>query len=185
MNESERSFAPITQEDLARLGRTADADLELFFRKNPERARWRARVVLVALAQGGAEHYLRGERGVRDLDVIVCFAALPGEVALLRRSPVVWDWGPSKFGRNPHESSSYEGRAVDVQYWVVPDRREPAGGVQEWLRNRRGPPDRNLAHAPVVSIWPAFDEVLWDPGPAPRPGTKTKPHPPTRHRAPA
>ncbi len=36
-----------------------------------------ARMRIIALAQGGAEHYLRGRRGVRDLDVIVCFADDP------------------------------------------------------------------------------------------------------------
>jgi hypothetical protein len=34
-------------------------------------------VSIIALAQGGAEHYLRGRRGIRDLDVIVCFTEDP------------------------------------------------------------------------------------------------------------
>ena len=75
----------IDDADLARLGRAADADLELFFARNPHLDDWRQRVVAVALAQGGAEHRLRGERGIWDLDVIVCFASPDGQPKQLRR----------------------------------------------------------------------------------------------------
>ncbi len=71
--------------DLARLGRAADADLELFVARNPHLDDWRERVVAVALAQGGAEHRLRGERGIWDLDVIVCLASPDGQPKQLRR----------------------------------------------------------------------------------------------------
>jgi hypothetical protein len=42
-------------------------------------------VRIIAVAQGGAEHYLRGRRRVRDLDVIVCFAKDPRLPRLFRR----------------------------------------------------------------------------------------------------
>ena len=69
-----RSYERLDRSDLARLGRAARAELEAFFARNPHLAGWRDRVRIIALAQGAAEHYLRGRRGVRDLDVIVCFA---------------------------------------------------------------------------------------------------------------
>jgi hypothetical protein len=85
--------------DLARLGRAAAADLDLFFERNPHLEPWGARVLTAALAQAAAEHRLREQRGVWDLDVIVCFSNPDARSRQLRRPIVSWDWGPSKFGR--------------------------------------------------------------------------------------
>jgi hypothetical protein len=63
-----RSYETLDDDDLARLGRVADADVEAFFARNPYLHSRRDRLVLVALAQGAAEHRLRGERGIWDLD---------------------------------------------------------------------------------------------------------------------
>jgi hypothetical protein len=73
-------------------------ELKAFFARNLHLAGW---VRIIALAQGGAEHYLRGRRGIWDLDVIVCFAEDPGLPRLFRRMVVSWDWGPSKLGALP------------------------------------------------------------------------------------
>lgn len=102
----------ITDADLERLGRAADADLERFFDRNPHLHDWRHRVLAVALAQGGAEHRLRGERGIWDLDVIVSFASPDGRPKQLRRRVVHWDWGPSKFGRCSYDPPEYTGRGA-------------------------------------------------------------------------
>lgn len=72
-----RSYERFGESDLARLGRAAEAELKAFFARNPHLAGWQDRLRIVALAQGGAEHYLRGRRGIWDLDVIVCFAEDP------------------------------------------------------------------------------------------------------------
>jgi hypothetical protein len=69
-----RSYERLDESDLARLGRAAEAEIKAFFARNPHLAGWQDRMRIVALAQGGAEHYLRGRRGIWDLDVIVCFA---------------------------------------------------------------------------------------------------------------
>lgn len=54
----------ITDADLERLARVADADLGWFFERNPHLHEWRERIFAVALVQGAAEHRLRGERGI-------------------------------------------------------------------------------------------------------------------------
>ena len=179
-----RSYQRLDTSDLARLGRAAHAELDAFFARNPHLAGWRDRVRIIALAQGGAEHYLRGRRGVRDLDVIVCFAEDPRLPRLFRRMVVSWDWGPSKLGRCPHDPPDYTGRAVDVAYWVIPDRPSPIAGLREWLAGRatrHADPERkpDLAHEPVVLIHPDLGSVAWDPGEAPPPRPKT-----TEHRKP-
>jgi hypothetical protein len=94
---------------------------------------------------------------------------------------VSWDWGPSRFRRCPYDPPEYEGRAVDVKYWVVPERADPVKALREWLRTRlakhpdpRKKPD--LAQEPVILIEPRLGEVVWDPDSAPPPQLKTTGH---------
>jgi hypothetical protein len=187
-----RSYEPVDDDDLARLGRLAAAEVDEFFARNPHRAMWRDRLRFVALAQGGAEHYLRGERGIWDLDLMLFFAQHPRDTRrpYLRRSPRRWDWGPSKFGRCPYDAPAYEGRAVDVMLWVIPDRPVALDGLVEWLTRRRaGKPNPfvtpDLAHEPVVLVEPDRGRVVWDPPNPPPPKTKTEGHAPPSGRAPA
>jgi hypothetical protein len=138
-------------------------------------------VRIVALAQGAAEHYLRGRRGIWDLDIIVCFAEDPRLPRLFRRMVISWDWGPSKLGRCPYDPPEYTGRAVDVAFWVIPDRTSAVAGLREWLTARAAKhpnPQRkpDLAHEPVVLIDPNLGTVAWDPGVVPPPRAKTAGH---------
>jgi hypothetical protein len=131
-----RSYERLDESDLARLGRAAEAELNAFFARNPHLAGWQDRLRIVALAQGGAEHYLRGRRGIWDLDVVVCFAEDPRLPRLFRRMVVSWDRGTSKLGRCPYDPPEYTGRAVDVAFWVIPDRTSAVAGLREWLTAR-------------------------------------------------
>lgn len=185
-----RSYEPLDDDDLTRLGRVAEADLEAFFARNPRLVGRRDRLALVALAQGAAEHRVRGGRGIWDLDLIVCFAKRPTPPHPSRRQVLSWDWGPSKFGRSPFDPPEYTGRAVDVKYWTIPDAADPVEGLQEWLTRRaakRPDPIRtpDLAHEPIVLIRPRFGEVVWDPDSAPPPMPKARGHRKPQGRAPA
>jgi hypothetical protein len=179
--DTARSYEHIDDADLERLGRVVDADLEAFFARNPRLLGWRDRITAVALAQGAAEHRLRGERGIWDFDLIVCFADTPALPNLMRRQVTTWDWGPSKFGRCPYDPSEYTGRAVDVKLWVIPDAPDPAEGLRSWLDQRadkhRHPARKpDVAHEAVVLIRPRLGEVVWDPGLAPPPKTHSAGH---------
>jgi len=179
--DQSRSYERLDESDLARLGRAADAELKAFFARNPHLAGWRDRLRIVALAQGSAEHYLRGRRGIWDLDVIVCFAEDPRLPRLFRRMTISWDWGPSKFGRCPYDPPEYTGRAVDIALWVIPDRTNAVDGLREWLTARAAKhinPQRkpDLAHEPVVLIQPNFGTVPWDPDVVPPPSAKASGH---------
>lgn len=183
-----RSYEVIDDVDLARLGRLAEAECDKFFGRNRHLARWRGQLRFVALGQGGADHYLRGERGISDLDVLLLFAQHPGDdpKPYLRRSVRSWDWGPSKFGRCPYDPPAYTGRAVDVALWAIPDTPDPLDGLLAWLErrhaNNRGAPD--LAHEPVILITPEAGRVVWDPPNVPPPAHKTIGHRPPAGRAP-
>jgi hypothetical protein len=173
-NFSARSSEQVDDFDLERLGRAADCDLERFFARNPHLSGWRNRVRAVALAQGAAEHRVRGKRGIWDLDLIVCFAYTDKLIPLQRRQIVHWDWGPSKFGRCPYDPPSYTGRALDVKLWVIPDLPDPAQALRVWLSDRlekHPDPERDpdVAHEPVILIRPRerLGELVWDPDLAP------------------
>jgi hypothetical protein len=185
-----RSCEPLDQADLKRLSRIADAELDEFFARNSRLAAWRGRVRLIALAQGGAKHYLRRQRGIWDLDIIVCFADDPTLLHLFRRNPTQWDWGPSKFCRCPYDDPSYTGRAVDVMLWVIPDRPDPIEGLREWLSERAAKKPNairtpDLGHEPVVLIRPEPGRVAWDPPRVPLPRNKIEGHRATVRRTPA
>ena len=176
-----RSYESIDKADLRRLGRTADVDLDKFFDRNTHLAGWRTRVSVVALAQGAAEHHLRGCRGIWDFDVIVCFADTAALPRLVRRMVMSWDWGPSKFGRCPYDPPEYSGRAVDVKLWVIPHRHNPLEALREWLARRQVKyPDPlrkpDVANEPVITIRPRLGHTAWDPGPAPSPRKEKKGH---------
>jgi hypothetical protein len=180
-HDAARSAESIDDDDLERLGRVADADLRGFFDRNPHLHGWQERVSIVALAQGAAEHRLRGQRGIWDIDIIVCFADSAALPTLMRRQVTTWDWGPSKFGRCPYDPSEYTGRAVDVKLWVIPEAPDPVEGLKSWLAQRAAKhPDSarkpDFAHEAVVLIRPRLGEVVWDPGLAPPPKTHSHGH---------
>jgi hypothetical protein len=178
----DRSNETLDDDDLRRLGRVAKADLDSFFARNLHLSEWRDRIAIIALAQGAAEHRLRGERGIKDLDVIVCFTKPAGSKKQhLRRRVVSWDWGPSKFGRYRHDPPEYTGRPVDVKYWLIPERDDPVEALLLWLEQRatlKPDPTRepDLAHEPVILIRPDFARVVWDPHNAPPPKGGTEGH---------
>ena len=73
---TDRSFAPLTDEHLARLSALAAQDREQFYASKP---RDRGRHLATVLAQGAAQHFIDGMTGVKDLDVWSFFALPAGE----------------------------------------------------------------------------------------------------------
>lgn len=74
---SERSLARLSEAHLHQLVEIARDDLDGFFLRNPQLSAYRSRVLLTALCQGAALHYLDHTNGVKDLDVWTFFAVLP------------------------------------------------------------------------------------------------------------
>jgi hypothetical protein len=179
--DPDRSYEQLDRADLERLGRVAVVDWEAMLGRCPHLEAWRDQTKVIGLAQGAAEHFVRSQRGIWDLDVIVCIINDPALPRLSRRQVVSWDWGPSKFGRCRHDPLEYSGRAVDVKLWVIPERGDPIESLVAWLRDRltRHPDPirwRDLAQEPVVLITPDLGRVIWDPGGVPLPSEKTGGH---------
>ena len=160
----DRSFEPLTDDDLRRLGEIATADREQMFARSRHWAAYRDRLLAVALCQGAALHYLDRRNGVKDLDVWTFFAALPSrypDPALYRRNKP-YDYGPSRFGRHP-DLPGYLGRKVDLLSDSIPVRpdADPVESIRHWLRTERRGNPAHLAQKAVVLIEPARGRVVW------------------------
>lgn len=166
-----RCDAPFTDEHLKRLVRIAQSDQKDFFQRNPHLADYRNQLLLIALCQGGALHYLdcangvQKKNGVKDLDVYTFYAAIPDAPWPYRRHGLA-DFGESEFGYHPDKRPEFKGRHVDLlgralQVEPTANRRE---AVRSWLLGN-GKTPRLLRQKAVIGLYPARyrGKVLWDP----------------------
>ncbi len=162
----EYSLERITKIDLRRLATLALEYFDDLFERRPyPSGRFRGRLLLVALCQGAALHYVDGRHGVKDFDVWGFFKALPN-VSFPPRGHGRRDFGPSRFGRHPDDH--YEGRHVDIlgRSIDVGLREDPIEAVRRWLANGlRGSSAWHLAQRPVIAIYPEpiLGRQLWYP----------------------
>ena len=161
--DSERSFEPLTDDHLARLSGIAQDLLRDRVFRTPVGRQYKDRLILLALCQGGAQHYVDGVAGVKDLDV---WAFFRGGI----KTPFPWrarwraDFGPSRLGRHPADDG-YLGRRVDVMGRSIPA--NDANGeeaVLAWLRGR-SMSAKLLIKRPVIGLYPPkiFAQPLWSP----------------------
>jgi len=152
---AERSFKLLTDDHLARLAEIARADREDRFTRRPRWQVYRDRVLLVALCQGAALHYLDGHNGVKDLDVWT-FYVRHSEGEFPPRWRVMADFGPSPLGRHPDDDGGYEGRHVDLigrSIDAAPGG-DPVRAVRTYLRAGHTESARLLAGKAVVALDP-------------------------------
>lgn len=164
--DSARSYEPITLKDLERLAAAARADThDRFLRKPRWRELYQDRLLAVALCQGAALHYLRGDNGIKDFDVWSFYAAHP-EAAFPPRWRTVRDFGDSKFGRTT-DSPTFVGRRVDLigrSIDFAPGV-DPRIALQRYLKDGRTETATLLAMKAVILLEPAprRGEVIWPP----------------------
>jgi len=178
---SERTYEPLTLEHLDRLAEIARQDRLRFVAKQPD---LRNQFLASALVQGGAQHWVDGKHGVKDLDVY-SFFALPRGYARFPADirQVHADFGRSELGRAVYDPnwaksgkrlkdferwSQFEGRRVDLMLrgLAVGVSQDPVGAIQAWLRSGRSERDGSrwyLAQRPVILIEPSAHrgEVIW------------------------
>jgi hypothetical protein len=160
---SERSYEPITSDDLQRLLRLARTDIESFFERYPKyRESYHCNEKLVVLAQGAAMHYVDKSTGVKDFDVWFFYPRANGQLPYRRRGTV--DFGVSKFGFHP-DDSSFDGRRIDVLMRADKNfnHGSPEDCLTDYLNNRATSTAANLADKAVVGLWPSYlaGDVLW------------------------
>ena len=165
----------ITDEHLRRLTKIAHEDQEGLFERHPHLAVYRDRLLLVALCQGGAQHYVeckngvKRTNGVKDLDVYSFYASYPGVLY-----PAKWhtkaDFGESEFGYRPadrpYKGKHFVGRHVDLMgrgLPVEPDA-DPVEAVWDWLATSKNTSPKLLRLKAVVGLYPQRyrGKVIWD-----------------------
>jgi hypothetical protein len=180
---SVRSFTTLTAEHLRRLDDIAEAHHRVLAARHPE---WTGELLATCLVQGGARHFVHGDRGVKDLDVYLFYALPDGRSAAhfpLNRGTRHADFGVSDLGRQLLREEeradpalrrkvarweSFEGRRVDLLARAIPP--HPGGArtaVREWLtrgsrkRPSAGGSDWHLSRTPVVCLRPDLGAVWW------------------------
>jgi hypothetical protein len=162
---SERSLESIGQPDLIRLAElAAQAEMRLFG-QNPDGAgRYAGRLLCRALCQGAARHYLDGTTGIKDFDVW-SFYAEHDDGPFPYRWRGTADFGPSRFGRYPHDPPSFRGRRVDFLGRSLPASLtdDPVTVLRAYLSAPRTRTAKALAAKAVVLIDPPghLGEIIW------------------------
>ncbi len=164
MKNGERSLEEITKQDLRRLSDIAMRDLEsLFTRKREIGHRYRNRLLVIALCQGAALHYLDRKNGVKDFDVWSFFRAHPTKPFPYRRNTSA-DFGDPKFGKSPGWEH-YIGRRVDLlgRSIEVPRGGSPLEAIRAYLDAAKSASASALAKKAVVLIHPAryLGQIVW------------------------
>jgi hypothetical protein len=161
---SERSYEKLTQSDL---GRIRDIGLHIpsdIFAHAPVAGLYRDRLLILTLCQGGAQHYVDGCNGLKDIDVWAFFRSGPPK-------PFPWsaiwhaDFGPSHHGRNPNDRD-FTGRRVDIlgRSIVCREDEPPDQALKTWLL--AGSRSASvIAQRPVIGLAPAsyFERRVWEP----------------------
>ena len=159
---SERSMETITEEHLRRLIKLATRDRQGLFSRNPHLTVYKDRILMVALCQGAAQHYIDATNGIKDLDVYTFYAEAPGLKYPFRRRGVA-DFGRSELGTHPDHPEvgrhvDLLGRALDVSPTT-----DPVWAVRNYLKQGRSATAKELAAKAVIGLEPAylFRTVVW------------------------
>jgi hypothetical protein len=164
MSRQERSYKPITDQDLKQLGRIAAEDRKSLFARRLETGRlYAGRLAAVALCQGAALHRLNGRNGIKDFDVWSFYREHPKRPYPYRRNGT-GDFGDPKFGTSPGWKH-FIGRRVDLLGRSLPldPKADIAEELQLYLLEGETSTARHLAEKAVILIEPAnrLGEVIW------------------------
>jgi hypothetical protein len=157
MTEEARSFEKFEPEDLAMLAAIAQQDLQSFIERNPHHSTLSERLILVALCQGAAMHYVDGRNGVKDFDVWSFFADDGFSPA----------YPPRRRGTGLYQGPRFSDstRRVDLLGHTLPKPvdADPVAAVTSYLRDPKTESAWQLSRKAVVVISPAHlsGKVLW------------------------
>jgi hypothetical protein len=162
-----RSFEKINKADLAHLVARAKERLDDMLAQNETGRFYSSDSALMAcLCQGAARHFVHGDRGVHDWDVVFFFRPNPRW-----KFPPRWkglaDFGPSRFGTNPCEPQ-YSGRRIDVMGRDIPASHKQSAqeSIAAYLQEGRAKSTRCWAKSPMIALSPGdmLGHVIWEPG---------------------
>jgi hypothetical protein len=168
MGDGPRSYDAILDEDLVCLATLAHQDRKGFMQRNPHHGGLNDRIVLVALCQGAALHYLNGTNGVQDFDVWTFYDG----------SGTAPAYPPRRRGRALFESVRFADcdKRVDLLGRSLPPslEKDPLIRVRDYLNKRPTRSAYELSCKAVVVLEPANHrgQIIW-PLPADQDGYPT------------
>ena len=157
MNDEMRSYDMFEVADLAHLAEIAARDLDAFIFRNRHHRGLKDRLLLVALCQGAALHYVDGQNGVKDFDIWTFFAddGVSPLYPVRRR-------GEASFERETFANST---RRVDLlgRTLKVGVDADPFGAVRDYLEDAQTGTAWRLAQKAAVALEPVVrrGEVIW------------------------
>ena len=180
VTRSPRSYEPLTDANLQRL---RDLALERHSELAAQRPEWCDELLAACLVQGAARHRVHGDRGIKDIDILLLYPLPAGQrtnAFPFARGTVQRDFGQSEHGRELYEGADYDspsvakrirtwerfaGRRVDLLARVTPPHPDgPAAAVQAWISanaGKNGSTPWHLARCPIVALWPDLGGVWW------------------------
>lgn len=157
MSDEMRSYDTFQAADLAHLAEIARRDLDAFISRNPHHRGLENRLLLVALCQGAALHYIDSRNGVKDFDVWTFFSddGVSPPYPVRRR-------GEASFQRDNFTNST---RRVDLlgRTLKVSTNADPFSAMQDYLGSAKTGTAWHLAQKAVVALEPVGrrGEVIW------------------------
>jgi len=124
--------------------------------------------------QGAALHYLDGENGIKDFDVLILFRenlSISDNSGCLIKIPFrrvgSEDSGMAEFGRYPTDRVQYKSRRVDImmrelkQEYLIPN--DIANSVRNSFRESNTPSIRHWRKKAAIGLWPdaILGMVIW------------------------
>ena len=161
-----RSFEKIEIADLSRLIDLARECLdEMLARNETGQFYFSDRVLMACLCQGAARHFVHGDHGVHDWDVVFFFRTNPHW-----KFPPRWrgnrDFGLSRFGSNPDDGPEYSGRRIDVMGRDIPVSNGISAeqAIIAYLQAARTDSTRQWAKRPLIALTPGdmLGRIIWD-----------------------
>jgi hypothetical protein len=165
-NSPNRSYEKIEMTDLFRVFPLARECLIDMLERNQTGRFYQADDALACLSQGAAQHFVFGDRGVQDWDIVFFFPKNPRW-----KFPPRWrgtrDFGPSRFGRNPDDGPKFVGRRVDAIGRDIPmlTGQDMEQAVIAYLRAGHTKSARLWAKRPLVKLAndDSMGRIIWHP----------------------
>jgi len=164
-----RSYLPIAKEDLERLLKLAQKDLNTFIKKDPKYAELKNKIIAICLCQGAGLHYQDGKTGIRDFDVYTFFSDDCKVRYPVRRCSVA-DFGSDKFGKTqPHPYKTnrlhpeFVGRHVDLLARHINNTGDFKTSITNYLEHKETDTAMYLSQKGVVCLYPELGTILRGP----------------------
>lgn len=158
MTVEERSYDPITEEDLEKLKALALKEHEVFFKRNPHlKVAYYNSLIGICLCQGAASHYLNPTKkiGVKDFDIWHFY---------VESSKTNFPYRAHKVIINGHKSKSIDflKRAIPQDIYDLSPK-DPKQIIMNYLLEKNTKTKKLLLKKAVIGLHPKkiFGEAIW------------------------